>query len=248
MISDATISIASPATRLALRSPVQVAERDLPPGAASIPDSMAELGLVAFVLIAADSGVGKSSLCRAGVLPLIADGALGGSRAYAIASMVPGRKPLSALCAAVAAALSCDEAALQTDLEQRPDSFARTLRKLLSTGRGLFLFLDQMEELVTLASPEEARIVGEALGSLLAKLPGLRLLLTARSDFLGRIATVPGIGAMPICTPARLRITALSTRAERRSNRSGKFDNGSRITGISARANSSATCQASAPP
>ncbi len=147
-----------------------------------------------FVLIAADSGVGKSSLCRAGVLPLIADGALGGSRAYAIASMVPGRKPLSALCAAVAAALSCDEAALQTDLEQRPDSFARTLRKLLSTGRGLFLFLDQMEELVTIGDPAQSAIVSEALASLTFQGGEVRLLATARSDFLSRLATLPSLG------------------------------------------------------
>src|SRR6185295_11100432 len=56
------------------------------------------------------------------------------------------------------------------------------------------LFIDQLEELVTLADREEARIVGEALGELLSKTPCVRLLMTARSDFLGRVAMVPSIG------------------------------------------------------
>lgn len=152
----------------------------------------------ACVLLAAESGVGKSSLCRAGVLPLVSEGALGARRTYKIAVLVPGARPLSALAGALATTLRLSEPELAELLRSDPAGFGRSLHQLLVRTHGerggLLIFIDQMEELVTLASPEEARIVGEALGSLLAKLPGLRLLLTARSDFLGRIATVPGIG------------------------------------------------------
>ncbi len=152
----------------------------------------------ACVLLAAESGVGKSSLCRAGVLPLVSEGALGGRRVYKIAVLVPGQRPLAALTGALANALRINEAEITEPLRRDPPAFGRVLQQLvartLGERGGLLIFIDQMEELVTLASPEESRVVGEALGSLLAKLPGLRLLLTARSDFLGRIATVPGIG------------------------------------------------------
>ena len=152
----------------------------------------------ACVLLAAESGVGKSSLCRAGVLPLISEGALGGRRAYRIAVMVPGARPLSTLAGVLASALKMSDTEMLELIRRDPPGFGRVLQQQVVRSHGelggLLLFIDQMEELVTLASPDEARVVGEALGSLLAKLPGVRLLMTARSDFLGRIATVPGIG------------------------------------------------------
>jgi len=147
-----------------------------------------------FLLVAADSGVGKSSLCRAGVLPLVADGALGGSCSYVTAVLVPGRKPLFALCTAVATALSCDEAPLIKAVEKAPMSFARTVRKLLGPGRGILLFLDQMEELVTIGDQAQSPLVSEALSSIALHGGEVRLLCTARSDFLSRLATLPSLG------------------------------------------------------
>src|SRR5206468_2142335 len=42
------------------------------------------------VLVAGDSGVGKSSLCAAGVLPAVLEGAFGDGRAWSVARLVPG--------------------------------------------------------------------------------------------------------------------------------------------------------------
>ena len=147
-----------------------------------------------FVVVAADSGVGKSSVCRAGVLPIIKEGALGQSVAYQIATMVPGRQPLRALCEAVATAIGRDEQPLLAAIKTDPQSFPRVLRGLLPIGSGLLIFVDQMEELVTIADPHEAKLVGEALGALAGKAGELRLLGTVRADFVSRVATVPGIG------------------------------------------------------
>lgn len=216
-----------PAERFASAEELHGALEQLRPGAASerLPDGNPYRGLLPFeaehralffgrrgeigtlverlrteacVLLAAESGVGKSSLCRAGVLPLVSEGALGGRRAYRVAVLVPGQRPLAALTGALAHALRTSETELSEPLRRDPPGFGRVLQQLvgrtLGERGGLLIFIDQMEELVTLATPEEARLVGEALGSLLAKLPGVRLLLTARSDFLGRIATLPGIG------------------------------------------------------
>jgi serine/threonine protein kinase/formylglycine-generating enzyme required for sulfatase activity len=145
------------------------------------------------ILIAAESGVGKSSLCRAGILPLIGEGALGDGRTWQHVTMVPGRNPLRALAAALAPALGRLEEALTAELRQSPGSLLRTLNAAGSSA-GVLLFVDQLEELSTLAAPDEAQIVGEALGALLTRTQAARLLVTARSDYLGRIAMLPGIG------------------------------------------------------
>src|SRR5262245_34151920 len=60
----------------------------------------------AFVLIAGDSGVGKSSLAAAGVVPRMLEGALADGRVWASVRMVPGRRPLAALTTALASSLT----------------------------------------------------------------------------------------------------------------------------------------------
>jgi serine/threonine protein kinase/formylglycine-generating enzyme required for sulfatase activity len=148
----------------------------------------------AFVLVTADSGVGKSSLCRAGVLPLVAEGALGGSRKWTVLTMVPGRTPLAALIEVLAPVMGVPAEQLGARLRAEPTALAWELRKHLGEERGVTLFIDQLEELVTIADPIESALVGAALGRLTARVPGVRMLMTVRSDFLARVATVPGLG------------------------------------------------------
>ncbi len=150
-----------------------------------------------FVLIVADSGAGKSSLCRAGVLPLVSEGALGGNRRWLTLSIVPGRHPLHSFCAALAQALhhvDFSEDRIAQQIHSDPSAFGRTLQNHLGTERGLILFVDQLEELVSIADPTQAALSSEMLASLVQRLPGLRLLATVRSDFLARCASLPGLG------------------------------------------------------
>ncbi|PTL77062.1 SUMF1/EgtB/PvdO family nonheme iron enzyme [Vitiosangium sp. GDMCC 1.1324] len=144
-----------------------------------------------FVLVAGDSGVGKSSLCRAGLLPRIAEGALGGG--WTVVPLVPGRHPLAALAHALAALPGLDEARAAEELCARPRELGRLLRAH-SSASGTLLFVDQLEELLTLAVPEEAALVAESLGALAEGVPGVKLLATARGDFLTRLAALPGLG------------------------------------------------------
>ncbi|HEY8206615.1 MAG TPA: bifunctional serine/threonine-protein kinase/formylglycine-generating enzyme family protein [Myxococcaceae bacterium] len=147
-----------------------------------------------FVMLAGDSGVGKSSLCLAGVLPAIAEGALREGRAWQVVRMVPGRSPCASLAAALSPAVGMPEAALEALLREGPGPFVRQLRAVLRENRGLLLYADQMEELVTLGPQEDAALVATALEPLAAGSPGLRLLGSARSDFLTRLAALPGLG------------------------------------------------------
>jgi eukaryotic-like serine/threonine-protein kinase len=154
----------------------------------------------AFVVVGGDSGTGKSSLCRAGVLPWLATHA-----GWSCAAMVPGRHPVRSLAAALAAWAAADEAELAVALRDHPDAVARAIRRHIAardtqTGedrgspRGLLLFVDQLEELLTLAEPEEARVVAATLAVLTVHTSSLHVLATARSDFLTRLAMLPGLG------------------------------------------------------
>ncbi len=148
----------------------------------------------AFVLVAADSGVGKSSLCRAGVLPLVTDGALGNGRTWSVLLMVPGRNPLMTLCELLAPIMATPADKLMEKLRNEPTSLAWELRKKLGDKTGVLIFMDQLEELVTLADQREVETLGAALGRICSRTPGIRMLATVRSDFLARVATVPSLG------------------------------------------------------
>ncbi|MCY1074795.1 nSTAND1 domain-containing NTPase [Archangium lansingense] len=146
------------------------------------------------VLVAGDSGVGKSSLCRAGVLPRVDAGMLGGAREPITATLWPGRRPLEALAAALAPVLGRKEAELVTALADTPDWLGRALREAHQQGRGLLLFVDQLEELITLAEPVQAAHFARLLGELALPSQTVRVLLTVRGDFLTRLCALPGLG------------------------------------------------------
>lgn len=142
-----------------------------------------------FVLVAGDSGTGKSSLCRAGVLPSVAEGALG--HPVATATILLGRHPLTALAAAITPLLGGDEASVAERLRAEPAAVARDLVR--RHGAAL-LFVDQLEELSTLASPADAASCAAALHGLAGCAGRVRLLATARSDFLTRLCALPDLG------------------------------------------------------
>jgi serine/threonine protein kinase/formylglycine-generating enzyme required for sulfatase activity len=153
-----------------------------------------------FVVVGGDSGTGKSSLCRAGVMPWLAN-----HDGWSCVEVVPGRHPVQSLAAALAPWTGSDEAALADLLRESPDAVARAIRRHTVAGEGaaaaspatprrLLLFVDQLEELSTLADPEQAQVVATAIAGLAVRSPSVRVLTTARSDFLSRLAMLPGLG------------------------------------------------------
>jgi formylglycine-generating enzyme required for sulfatase activity len=139
------------------------------------------------VVVAGDSGVGKSSLCRAGVIPQVLDGALGGGRAWRTLTVVPGRRPLAALATAL------DDPELAGRVLAEPELLARELHRRAGSD-GLILFVDQMEELVTVGDPGEVAAFDAALARISEGVSGVRLLTTVRADFLSRLVTLPRFG------------------------------------------------------
>ncbi|MCW5803603.1 MAG: serine/threonine-protein kinase PknK, partial [Deltaproteobacteria bacterium] len=142
------------------------------------------------VVVGGDSGTGKSSLCRAGVLPWLEE-----HGRWSRVDVVPGRRPVHALTAALAAWSGLAEDELAALVCDTPEALAREIRRSASgRDRRLLLFVDQLEELLTLSDPDDARTFGAALAALAVRSPSIRVIATARSDFLSRLAMLPGLG------------------------------------------------------
>jgi len=136
------------------------------------------------VVVVGDSGIGKSSACHAGVVPVVLSGGLGDRRRWRAVSLAPGRTPWSALCDA----LAIDAAAAAST-----DELVRALRP--AADAGVLLVIDQLEELVTLSAPADAARVADLLAAIAGGVPGLKALLAVRGDFLTRVAALPELGA-----------------------------------------------------
>ena len=144
-----------------------------------------------FILISGNSGVGKSSVVAAGVLPLIEKMALPGSTNCLCVRMIPGKgsHPFNALTAALhpyATAVGLDPESMEKDLIQSPPRLAYHVREILSKGGdhdALVLFLDQMEELFTAQDREASKTFLTAAYEA-AQDGGLWVVATIRSDHL----------------------------------------------------------------
>src|SRR5678815_3249670 len=148
------------------------------------------------VVIAGDSGVGKSSLCRAGVLPLVAERGLDGHGPGVSARLVPGKEPLLHLATALAPVLELEGAALEAWIRSEPAALARAVQRERRTRQDLeiLVFVDQAEELISTASIEEASRFGQCCAITLTLAPAVHWLMTVRGDFVTRLAALPGLG------------------------------------------------------
>ncbi len=144
-----------------------------------------------FVVVAGDSGVGKSSLVRAGLVPALSQES--GPLAPTVLVLSPGRRPLQALAELLSPVLEEPEAVVAQALTEEPAEVGRQLRQRFGRS-GLTLIVDPLEELVTLSGPAQAAAASEALAALALEAQGARLVATVRSDFLGRVAALPRLG------------------------------------------------------
>ena len=143
-----------------------------------------------FVLVVGDSGVGKSSLCRAGVMTRLQAVS---ARRWRAATLIPGAHPVLSFASSLAPFLDLDEAGAAKMIAEDPGGVRRRLAASPEPDTGVVVFIDQLEEMVTLASEEEAAATAELLQWLAVPTPGIRLLATVRGDFLSRLATLPHV-------------------------------------------------------
>jgi eukaryotic-like serine/threonine-protein kinase len=129
------------------------------------------------------SGCGKSSLARAGVVPAIEDGALGGWPAkYRSVLATPGRDLMGALRAALSGLLG-------SPLADDPDEIVEQLSaEVDETSEGIVLLVDQLEEIVV--KKGDARRGLELLSRLADAPAGIRVIIVVRRDLLDEVLAV----------------------------------------------------------
>ncbi|MBV8756580.1 MAG: protein kinase [Deltaproteobacteria bacterium] len=139
------------------------------------------------------SGVGKSSLLRAGVVPALKDA----GESWEVIIVRPGRYPLTALASALEGLRDSRDSDPIVDadpaakLRAEPGTFGARLRARARRRRSqILLFVDQLEELYTLVpDPAERAAFTACLTAAGDDAAGpLRVVVSMRSDFLDRAA------------------------------------------------------------
>lgn len=141
------------------------------------------------VIIAGEAGVGKSSLLKAGVVPKVLAHGLGDQRAFRELAVSGSSALVQQLSLGLADVLGMTELEPGVDLAPR-------LRAALGQERGLLVSIDGFDALLLGGDrPEQARFEDLLLRALFL-VPGVRVLLSVRTEQLGRLAELPRLGEL----------------------------------------------------
>jgi WD40 repeat protein/serine/threonine protein kinase/energy-coupling factor transporter ATP-binding protein EcfA2 len=152
-----------------------------------------------FLAVIGPSGSGKSSVVKAGLIPLLRSGAQIESEHWFVARMVPGAHPLQELETALLSIAVGNFETLLDQLRQGKAGLLQVVPQILPDETAeLVLIIDQFEEAFTLVEDETER--NHFLDSLVAavKAPSsrLRIIITLRADFYDRPLLYPGFGEL----------------------------------------------------
>jgi hypothetical protein len=149
-----------------------------------------------FLAVFGPSGVGKSSVLRAGLVPAADRHGLPGGRSCRTVVLTPGPDPVAELAVRLAALSGVPAGALATDLAAEPRHAHLTVRQALvdhSPETDLLLVVDQFEEVFTLC-PDYLRrevFIATLLATCQATDSRARVVLGIRADFYARCAEHP---------------------------------------------------------
>ncbi|HVO70685.1 MAG TPA: protein kinase, partial [Aggregatilineaceae bacterium] len=139
-----------------------------------------------FLAIVGPSGIGKSSILEAGLLPPLRRGAIPHSESWYVFPVKLTEYPLEELDLTLLRKLAANELpSLLPQMEEDERGFLRAIRRVLPEGATLVLVIDHFEELFTLVAKQED--VTYFLDSLYAAVTDssspLRLIISMRADF-----------------------------------------------------------------
>lgn len=151
----------------------------------AIEELVETLGTVRLVAVVGPSGIGKSSLVRAGLVPALRRDAVPGSENWVLTDMLPGSHPLHELERAVERVAVELPAHVRERLSDGDPDFFAQLDLVLPPNSDLLLVVDQFEELFTTTSEHTRdRFLGFLLAA--ARSERCRVVITLRADFLDR--------------------------------------------------------------
>jgi DNA-binding SARP family transcriptional activator/serine/threonine protein kinase/WD40 repeat protein len=145
--------------------------------------------------IVGPSGIGKSSIARAGLVPALRSGRLPGSENWLHTDMFPGSHPFLELQRALErVAVDLPVTLTEALAAQRPDAM-QELTGVLPQNSDLVLLIDQFEELFTMVPEPERRAFLDLLATSV-ETSSVRFVVTLRADLLDRPLRYSGFGEM----------------------------------------------------
>lgn len=147
-----------------------------------------------FTFVAGASGSGKSSLVRAGLVPVLVDHF--GPR-LRVLTLTPGKDPYRSLRDSLRSEDYSDEDADQA-LAAVPETLLRLALTVREPDQLWFILLDQFEELFTLCTDEvkRASFISGVVRLVQAALPEVRIVAVMRSDFFDRFGPHPELARL----------------------------------------------------
>ncbi|HVR32817.1 MAG TPA: BTAD domain-containing putative transcriptional regulator [Acidimicrobiia bacterium] len=141
-----------------------------------------------FVAIVGPSGVGKSSLVRAGLLPALRQGSLAGAESWVTADMFPGSYPFEELAAALLRVAIHHPGDLVEQLARDELGMRRVTKEMLPPETECLLVIDQFEELFTLTADDgtRRRFIDGLVALVTDPRSRVRVVLSLRADYLDR--------------------------------------------------------------
>ena len=150
-----------------------------------------------FLALVGPSGIGKSSVVKAGLIPALQHGALPDSEKWFVIEIVPGAYPLEELEIALVRIAVNPPENLLSQLREDERGLLRASRRILPDNDSqLLIVIDQFEELFTMVQDEAER--QHFLNSLLEAVSDansqVRIVVTLRADFYDRPLAHPQFG------------------------------------------------------
>ncbi|MGI9607141.1 MAG: BTAD domain-containing putative transcriptional regulator [Acidimicrobiales bacterium] len=150
-----------------------------------VDELVAAVGGSHLVAVVGPSGIGKSSVVRAGLVPALRGGGVAGSSNWLITDMLPGSHPFLELRRALERVAVDLPSSLADSIASGDPGALDAIERVLPGGGDLLVIVDQFEELFTLTPGEEAAAFLE-LVTTTVKAGYARFVLTMRADFLDR--------------------------------------------------------------
>jgi hypothetical protein len=140
------------------------------------------------LLVFGPSGIGKSSVVKAGLVPALRRGAIDGSDSWLVTEMTPGSDPFEQLRTALASVATGTLPDVVDVLTRSTLALDEVVRGVVPRGTNVAVVIDQFEELFTHTVDDGAR---RAFVQMLVDTAGrpdavVRIVVTLRADFLDR--------------------------------------------------------------
>ncbi len=186
---------------------------------AAVEQLVAAVAVNRLVAVVGPSGIGKSSVVRAGLIPALRTGAVNGSEDWLIAEFSPGSHPFERLATALYGVAAWAPHDLEALLGEDEQGLIKAVERYLPDGAPLLLVVDQFEELFTLTGDGVQRdhFLQTLTAAIREPASAIRVVVTLRADFFDRPLAHAEFGRLleaatvPLAAPSNDELNAMIT-------------------------------------